>query len=66
METIKRLSHGYLKIKVSTEQIKKSHAKAIELKTSEIKDLKEQNDYQKEKIDKMEAQIEKMNSSLKE
>ena len=48
------------------EEMKKSHAKAIELKICEMKNLQEQNDHQKEKMVEMEAQITKVNSSINE
>ena len=63
---IKKLSDENHKIKITMEEMKKSHAKAIELKICEMKNLQEQNDHQKEKMVEMEAQIAKVNSSLNE
>ena len=63
---IKKLSDENPKTKITMEEIKKSHAKAIELKNCEVKNLLKLYDHQKEKMVEMEAQITKVNSSINE
>ena len=65
-EIIKKLSQENHKIKIYIEEIKQSHAKAIEVKNSEVKKLQVQNDHQKKKIVELEVQITKFHSSYKE
>ena len=59
-EIIKKLSQENHKIKIYIEEIKQTHAKAIEVKNSEVKKLQVQNDHQKKKIVDLSTQERKL------
>ena len=65
-EIIDKLSKENHDLKLDVEYTKKFHAKIIESKNNEVKNLQEQNQRQKDRIVEMEARLKNMNSPLKE
>ena len=63
---IQKLSKENQNIKKNIKDIKKCHAKAIDLKISEVINILKQNYRQKGRIVELEAKLAKVNSSLKE